>query len=72
MAVRGRLDQDWHIGITGWLCDERRGGHLREIVRHIPADEATRLLSDVLAREPDVNARRMVSGQSTSASTMRF
>lgn len=32
------LDQDWHIGITGWLCDERRGAHLRELVPHIPAD----------------------------------
>ena len=32
------LDQDWHIGITGWLCDERRGAHLREIVGNIPAD----------------------------------
>lgn len=26
------------IGITGWLCDERRGAHLLELVRHIPAD----------------------------------
>jgi len=32
------LDQDWYIGITGWICDERRGQHLRELVRHIPAD----------------------------------
>ena len=32
------LDQDWHIGITGWLCDERRGQHLRELVKHIPGD----------------------------------
>ena len=32
------LDQDWHIGITGWLCDERRGAHLRELVKHIPAN----------------------------------
>jgi TatD DNase family protein len=32
------LDRDWHIGITGWLCDERRGAHLRELVAHIPAD----------------------------------
>lgn len=32
------LDQDWHIGITGWLCDERRGRHLREIVHNIPAN----------------------------------
>ena len=31
------LDNDWHIGITGWLCDERRGQHLREIVGNIPA-----------------------------------
>lgn len=30
------LDRDWYIGITGWLCDERRGAHLRELVRHIP------------------------------------
>jgi TatD DNase family protein len=27
-----------HIGITGWICDERRGLHLQELVRHIPAD----------------------------------
>lgn len=32
------LDQDWHIGITGWLCDERRGRHLREFVKDIPAN----------------------------------
>jgi len=32
------LDQDWHVGITGWLCDERRGRHLREIVGSIPAN----------------------------------
>lgn len=32
------LDRDWHIGITGWLCDERRGQHLREIVNNIPAN----------------------------------
>jgi TatD DNase family protein len=31
------LDQDWHVGITGWLCDERRGQHLRELAPHIPA-----------------------------------
>ena len=32
------LDQDWHIGITGWLCDERRGQHLRDLVLHIPVN----------------------------------
>jgi len=32
------LDRDFHIGITGWICDERRGAHLRELVRQIPAE----------------------------------
>ena len=32
------IDRDWHIGITGWLCDERRGQHLRDIVGNIPAN----------------------------------
>ena len=31
------LDLDCHIGITGWICDERRGQHLREFVHEIPA-----------------------------------
>ena len=31
------LDLDLHIGITGWICDERRGTHLQELVREIPA-----------------------------------
>jgi TatD DNase family protein len=25
-----------HIGITGWICDERRGAHLQELVARIP------------------------------------
>jgi len=32
------LDRDLYIGITGWICDERRGAHLRELVGSIPAD----------------------------------
>jgi TatD DNase family protein len=32
------LEAGWHIGITGWICDERRGKHLRELVRLIPLD----------------------------------
>ena len=27
-----------YIGITGWICDERRGRHLVQLVREIPAD----------------------------------
>ena len=30
------LDMDLHIGITGWICDERRGTHLHPLVREIP------------------------------------
>ena len=32
------LDRDFYIGITGWICDERRGLHLRDLVKSIPAD----------------------------------
>ena len=32
------LALDLHIGITGWICDERRGQHLRDVVRAIPAE----------------------------------
>ena len=32
------LDLDLHLGITGWICDERRGMHLREVVQKIPVD----------------------------------
>jgi TatD DNase family protein len=27
-----------YIGITGWVCDERRGAHLREVVPAIPRE----------------------------------
>lgn len=37
-ALDDYLSLDLHIGITGWICDERRGTHLREIVSRIPAD----------------------------------
>ena len=32
------LDRDWFVGITGWLCDERRGQHLRDLVSQVPAN----------------------------------
>lgn len=32
------LELGLHLGITGWINDERRGLHLREVVRGIPAD----------------------------------
>ncbi len=30
------LAMDLHIGITGWICDPRRGLHLQELVKRIP------------------------------------
>lgn len=30
------LDLDLHLGITGWICDERRGYHLHEFIADIP------------------------------------
>jgi TatD DNase family protein len=32
------LDLGLYIGITGWICDERRGAHLLELVREIPRE----------------------------------
>ena len=32
------LDLGLYIGITGWICDERRGRHLLELVKEIPRE----------------------------------
>lgn len=32
------VDMGLHIGVTGWICDERRGAELYEAVRHVPLD----------------------------------
>jgi TatD DNase family protein len=32
------LELGLHIGITGWICDERRGGALRDAVAHLPVN----------------------------------
>ncbi|MBZ9560475.1 MULTISPECIES: TatD family hydrolase [unclassified Modicisalibacter] len=37
-TLHGYLDLDLHIGLTGWLCDERRGHHLRELLADIPLE----------------------------------
>ena len=33
------LEMGLSIGITGWICDERRGAHLKDIVSVIPDDK---------------------------------
>lgn len=35
-ALYDYLDLDMYIGITGWICDERRGGELQAMVKDIP------------------------------------
>lgn len=36
--LRDYLDLDLHVGVTGWICDERRGSELRASVADIPVD----------------------------------
>lgn len=37
-ALLDYLDLDCYIGITGWICDERRGLELQQLVKLIPDD----------------------------------
>jgi len=32
------LDLDCHIGITGWICDERRGTHMKDFLQDVPSN----------------------------------
>jgi TatD DNase family protein len=34
--LRAYLDLGLYVGITGWICDERRGRHLVDLVKEIP------------------------------------
>jgi len=36
--MKAYLELDCYIGITGWICDERRGSHLIPFLRQIPAN----------------------------------
>jgi TatD DNase family protein len=36
--LKAYLDLGLYVGITGWICDERRGRHLLELVREIPRE----------------------------------
>ncbi|MEE4252097.1 MAG: TatD family hydrolase [Alcanivoracaceae bacterium] len=57
------LDLDCHIGITGWICDERRGLELQRLAANIPADrllietDAPWLLPRNMDHKPAVSGR---------------
>ena len=57
-ALDAYLDLDLHVGVTGWICDERRGLHLRGIVGRVPPErlmietDAPYLLPRDLAPKP--------------------
>ena len=36
--MQAYLNLGFAVGITGWICDERRGAHLLPLMREIPAD----------------------------------
>ena len=36
--LKAYLDLGLYIGITGWVCDERRGEALQQALRYIPSD----------------------------------
>lgn len=61
------LELGLYIGVTGWICDERRGAHLKELVKDIPQD---RLLVEtdapyLLPRDlpPDIDGDRRPRGR---------
>ena len=37
-ALYGYLDLDMHIGVTGWVCDDKRGTELQGLVADIPLE----------------------------------
>lgn len=37
-ALENYLNMGLYIGITGWICDERRGQHLHDLIQMIPQD----------------------------------
>lgn len=63
-ALFGYLDLDLYIGITGWICDERRGTELQSLVSNIPLDrlmaetDAPYLLPRTMARKPKDRTNR--------------
>jgi len=36
--LRAYLELDLYVGVTGWICDERRGRHLLDLVKEVPRE----------------------------------
>ena len=57
--MQAYLDLGFYIGITGWICDERRGADLQSAVAHLPLDrvlletDAPYLMPRDLPNKPD-------------------
>jgi len=60
--LKDYLDLGLYVGITGWLCDERRGQELQEALRYAPLDrimfetDAPYLLPRTIRPRPKSNA----------------
>ncbi len=46
------LELGLYVGITGWICDERRGRHLLSLVREIPRERLLLALPDAARHAP--------------------
>lgn len=63
-ALHAYLDLGCSIGITGWVCDEKRGQNLRTLVAHIPIErllietDAPYLLPHGVRPKPTPDQRR--------------
>lgn len=64
------LDLGCHIGITGWVCDRRRGAALRELVTGIPLDRLM-VETDAPFLKPH-NAPRDQYGRRNEPALLRF
>jgi TatD DNase family protein len=56
------LELGAYIGITGWICDERRGKHLASLIREIPANRLMVETDAPYLLPRDMNAARSGGG----------
>ncbi|NUM34360.1 MAG: TatD family hydrolase [Candidatus Brocadiae bacterium] len=64
--LKAYISQNFYIGITGWICDERRGVHLRNILKYIPLDRLM-IETDAPYLLPRTMPRRPASGRNEPA-----